>query len=114
MAKKRVTYRPGKVQGVFGVIWGGIFVIIGLVVAVPHYGAFGVLWTLMAVAITGYNAYLAFGKGKVGPEIYIEDDAAAPASDAEERLTELRNLYDRRLIAEEEYEAKLKEILDKL
>ena len=113
MAKKRVTYRPGKVQGVFGVIWGGIFVIIGLVVAIPNFGAFGLLWTFLAVAITGYNAYLAFGKGKVGPEIYIEDDAA-PTSDAEERLTELRNLYDRRLITGEEYEAKRKEILDKL
>ena len=113
MAKKRVTYRPGKVQGVFGVIWGGIFVIIGLTVAIPHFGAFGVLWTLMALAITGYNAYLAFGKGKVGPEIYIEDDTA-PTSGAETRLTELRDLYDRRLITDEEYEAKRKEILDKL
>lgn len=113
MAKKRVTYRPGKVQGVFGVIWGAVFVVIGVTVAIPHFSLFGVLWTLLAVAITGYNAYLAFGKGKVGPEIYIEDDAA-PASDAEERLTELRNLYDRRLITEEEYEAKRKKILDKL
>ena len=113
MAKKRVTYRPGKVQGVFGVIWGAVFVVIGVTVAIPHFSLFGVLWTLLAVAITGYNAYLAFGKGKVGPEIYIEDDAA-PASDAEERLTELRNLYDRRLITEEEYQAKRKEILDKL
>ena len=66
MAKKKVTYRPGKVQGVFGVIWGAVFVIIGLVVAIPHFGAFGLLWTLLALAITGYNAYLAFGKGKVG------------------------------------------------
>ena len=46
--------------------------------------------------------------------LYIEADAAAPASAAEERLTELRNLYDRRLITEEEDEAKRKEILDKL
>ena len=113
MVKKKVTYRPGKVQGVFGVIWGAVFVVIGVTVAIPHFSLFGVLWTLLAVAITGYNAYLAFGKGKVGPEIYIEDDAT-PASDAEERLTELRNLYDRRLITEEEYEAKRKEILDRL
>ena len=38
----------------------------------------------------------------------------ASALSKEERLTELRNLYDRRLITEEEYEAKRKEILDKL
>ena len=30
--RKRVTYRPGKAQGAFGTIWGGIFVLIGLFV----------------------------------------------------------------------------------
>ena len=49
---RRVTYRPGKTAGVFGIIWGGIFVLIGIFVAIPHFGAFGILWTLMALAIT--------------------------------------------------------------
>lgn len=38
--RKRVTYRPGKAQGAFGTIWGGIFVLIGLFVVIPH------LWTV--------------------------------------------------------------------
>ena len=35
-------------------------------------------------------------------------------SDAEARLTELRSLYDRGLITEEEYEAKRRDILSDL
>ena len=32
MRKKRVTYRPGKTAGAFGVIWGSIFILIGVFV----------------------------------------------------------------------------------
>ena len=116
MRKKRVTYRPGKASGIFGIVWGSIFIIIGLVVAIPTFGAFGILWTLMAIGITGYNAYCAFGKGYAGPEIRIEEDTGGPAErgDTETRLRELRNLYDRSLITEEEYEQKRRDILKEL
>ena len=43
-----------------------------------------------------------------------DDRRAAPRSDAEARLTELRSLYDRGLITEEEYEAKRCDILSDL
>ena len=46
--RKRVTYRPGKAQGAFGTIWGGIFVLIGLFVVIPTFGPFGIIWTLGA------------------------------------------------------------------
>ena len=117
MRKKRVTYRPGKTAGAFGVVWGAIFILIGIFVAIPTFGTFGILWTLMAVGITAYNAYCAFGKGYVGPEISIEDDGSSPAGgsrDTEERLRELQSLYDRSLITREEYEEKRKEILKDL
>ncbi len=119
MSKKRVTYRPGKTGGVFGIVWGGIFVVIGIAVAIPTFGAFGILWTLMALGITAYNAYCAFGKGYVGPEIQIEDDleetgGKEAAGTAQSRLEELRGLYDQHLITEEEYEAKRREILKEL
>jgi len=116
--RRRVTYRPSKAHGIFGVVWGGLFVLIGLFVVIPNFGPFGIIWTLAAVAITGMNAYHAFGKGYIGPEINIEDEAAgyheAGASSIEARLQELRNLYDRSLITEEEYEAKKQEILKEL
>ena len=57
MRRRRVTYRPSKAQGAFGVAVGAIFVVIGLVMVIPIFGLFGVLWTLIAVGITGMNAY---------------------------------------------------------
>ena len=117
MPRKKITYRPSKTQGAFGIVWGGIFVVIGLVVAIPNFGAFGILWTLMTIGITGYNAYCAFGKGYAGPEIHIEEDGGPlfpEGTSAEARLQELRNLYDRSLITQEEYEAKRQEILKEL
>lgn len=118
--KKRITYRPSKTGSAFGGVVGVIFVLIGLFIAIPTFGAFGVLWTLIAVGITGMNFYQAFGKGYVGPEIHIEDEEAderspsAGAGDAAARLKELQSLYDQRLITAEEYEEKRKEILKDL
>ena len=128
MARKRVTYRPSKTGSVLGGVVGVIFVLIGLFVVIPTFsmgggfGAiFGVFWTILAAVIAGTNFYQAFGKGYIGPEIHIEEeggaahaqDAAAPG-DTQARLTELRALYDQRLITQEEYEQKRKEILEEL
>ena len=116
MSRRKVTYRPGKASGIFGSVWGGLFVLIGLVVVIPAFGPFGILWTLAALVITGMNAYHAFGKNYAGPEIHIEEESGQyeGSSSIEARLQELRNLYDRSLITEEEYEAKKKEILKEL
>ena len=118
MARRRVTYRPSKAAGVVGIVFGGIFVLIGIFVAIPTAGPFGILWTLAAAAITAGNAYTAFGKKYVGPEINIEEDPEenfdAGGSSIEARLLELRNLYDRHLITDEEYETKRQEILKEL
>ena len=121
MARKRVTHRPSKAGTALGGVVGGLFVLIGLFVAIPTFGLFGVLWTLIAVGITGANLYQAFGKGYVGPEIHIEEESdsehaqpAAAPGDTQARLTELRALYDQRLITQEEYEQKRREILKEL
>ena len=111
--RRRMRYRPSKASCVFGGIVGIIFSCIGLFVVIPSFGPFGILWTLLAVCITGYNAYVAFGKKYIGPEVHIEDETP-PSEDPEERLRKLRELYDQRLITEEEYEAKRREILGEL
>ena len=51
-----------------------------------------------------------------GYEITDESDDGAKErkSDAEVRLEELQTLYDRRLITEEEYQEKRRDILDRL
>ena len=117
MRRKRVTYRPSKSQAVFGGVVGAFFVLIGIFVVIPTFGAFGILWTLMAVGITGMNLYHAFGSGYSGPEIHIEEEGAGnplPGGDTQSRLQELQALNDQRLITQEEYEAKRKEILKEL
>lgn len=113
--RRRVTYRPSKASAVLGGVVGVIFVFIGLFVAIPQAGLFGLLWTGVAVAITATNFYQAFGEGYIGPDIKIEDDDGTGIKEtAEERLKKLQSLYDQRLITPEEYEEKRKEILKEL
>ncbi len=109
----KVTYRPGTSSGIMGLIFGSVFVLLGIFVAI--------LWTLLAVCITGFNAYQAFGKSYQGPEIHFEQDGEIPGSsgtsptgETEQRLKELRALYDQRLITQEEYDRKREEILNRL
>ena len=114
--RRKVTYRPSRITGIIGLVMGGIFVLIGVFVAIPASGLFGVLWTLFAVAITAFNAYNAFGRKYVGPEIHIEDEPAGEDGDgsAAGRLSELEELRGRGLITDEEYEKKREEILSEL
>ena len=133
MKRRRVTYRPNKAQGALGVVFGVIFIAIGLFVVTPVFGPFGLLWTLMAVGITAANGYQAFGKKYIGPEIQIEEEdtqeergEASPALgqghdhiptvalDARERLEQLENLKDAGLITQEEYQKKREEIVSRL
>lgn len=129
MKRRRVTYRPSKAQGAFGVTVGVVFVIIGLFMVIPIFGLFGVLWTLVAVGITAMNAYQAFGKGYTGPQITIEEDeeprrgaSSSPVSenhdhisstslDVKGRLEQLKELKEAGLLSQEEYDKKRQEIL---
>lgn len=123
--RKKVTYRPSKAQASFGGIIGIIFVLIGVFVAIPVAGAFGILWTLIAVGITGMNFYQAFGKSYTGPEILIEEEASSSPMEEEhsassiepspqKRLEQLEHLKESGLITEEEYKSKREEILKTL
>lgn len=128
MRRRRVTYRPSKAQGAFGVVFGVVFVMIGLFMVIPVFGPFGILWTLIAVGITAMNAYQAFGKNYTGPQITIEEDeelSRAPSSPASQthdhipstsldvkgRLEQLKELKEAGLLTQEEYDKKRQEIL---
>lgn len=91
-------------------VWGGLVVRIGVVVVIPAFGWFGIIWTLAAIAITVMNGYQVFGKKYVGSEINIEEESVENSgicrTSMEVRLQQLRNLYDCSLITEEEYENK--------
>ena len=115
--KKRMRYQPSKSQSIFGGLVGLVFCFIGLFIVIPTFGLFGIFWTAIAAFITVRSFVMAAGKADVGSYV-IEDESDVPGTKngqtAEERLTELQNLYDRRLISTEEYEAKRKEILEEL
>jgi len=130
--RRRVTYRPSKAQGTFSLIFGGIFVLIGLFVVIPIFGPFGLLWTLVAAVGTGMDAYRTFGKKYVGPEINIEeeerlggrrvspppaethDHIPSTALDAKRRLEQLESLKSAGLIDGQEYQRKRNQILEEL
>ena len=115
--RKRMRYQPSKSQSMFSGAVGVIFCLIGLFVVVPTFGLFGLLWTAIAVFMTIRSFAVAQGKADMGSYV-IEDESSEAGTKngqtAEERLTELQNLYDRRLISTEEYEAKRREILEEL
>lgn len=124
--RRNIKIRPSKQASIPGFIVGLIFVGIGIFVAIPNVGAFGVLWTGVAIVITITNGINAFGsKGIPSEEIYIEDDYEYNDSinkenlykreiDFEEKLRKLKSLKDDGIISDVEYEMKRTEILNNI
>jgi len=117
---KGIKVKPSKPASLFGMIVGIVFVFIGLFVVIPNAGMFGVFWTLIAVGITGFQAYNFFGdKGVASWEIDIDTGANAETNnqstsvsgDFETRLRKLNSLKEDGLITEEEFQKKREEIL---
>ena len=126
MSAKRVKVKPGKAQSKMGFIVGLVFVGIGIFVASPTFGLFGIFWT----AIAAFIAYSHYKNGFTDEgfpthEIIIDEDELSAmreeggsgdfaGDDIEARLKTLASLYDQGLITGEEYEAKRKEILEEI
>ena len=49
--RRRMRYQPSKAQCIFTGIIGIFFCLIGLFVALPNFGLFGLVWTGIAVVI---------------------------------------------------------------
>lgn len=114
---KNIRVKPGKTQSKIGVATGLVFCCIGLFFIIPTFGPFGILWTIMAVIITVINSLNAFSeKGVPTHEIVMEDDddIVSKEDSIKERLKKLKEMYEDELITSEEYEAKKKELIDKL
>ena len=129
MSRKRVRVKPGKAQSTVSFVVGLAFVLVGLVMVVPTFGPFGLLWTGVAVAITVIHGLNAFGKkGVPTMEIYSEeedDEVPSPAREdhdhipstaltTQERLEQLQTLKEAGLLTDEEYRNKREEILREL
>lgn len=78
--RRRMEYRPSRSSSAFGLVVGLLFVLLGLFVIIPQFGAFGLIWTLISLGITIVNAVNTFSdKGVASGVIHIEDEEEAPA-----------------------------------
>ncbi|MBQ6835148.1 MAG: SHOCT domain-containing protein [Lachnospiraceae bacterium] len=133
---KKIKVRPGKTQSKAGFIVGIMFCLIGIFVAIPMAGLFGVLWTGVAVWITYSHYRNGFTDKPISNRVIeIEDDGSSAtvrtgafddfrtshdvhmetdSGDIEGRLRQLQSLYQQELITREEYENKRQEILGRL
>ena len=118
--RRNIHYKPSKSASILSGVIACAMGVFGLFTT-PSIGAmigFKAIWCLMAFGMGIYNFLLAAGVVKYngGYEITDETDDGAKErkSDAEVRLEELQTLYDRRLITEEEYQEKRRDILDRL
>ncbi len=113
---RRVRVLPSKPVSALGMIVGLVFVCIGIFVAIPIFGPFGILWTLVAAAIAIFNALNVFSnRGIATTEIDIEgDDFLGRQSEQlpfDERLRKLEQLRKEELITELEYRQKREELM---
>lgn len=132
---KKIHVRPSKSQSKAGFAVGIIFCLIGVVIAIPTFGPFGIFWTAIAGWITYVNYRNGFTDQAIDSRVIeIEDDGRdvhvtshggyhsysydtqgrAFDDSVEERLRKLQSLYDQSLITYEEYEQKRKDILKDL
>ena len=120
---KKINVKPSKEQSTAGFFVGIVFCLIGLFVAIPNFGPFGVFWTVIAIVITvmhGKNAFTE--KGIATHEIIIEDTTTTTInnenrefeSDTKKRLEEIKYLYDSGFITKEEYDDKRKKIINNI
>ncbi len=134
---KKIHVRPSGEQSKVGFAVGIIFCLIGLFVAIPVFGIFGVFWTAIAGWITYTHWRNGFTDKKIASKVIeiedtedgnitvtshpgfgasytINESERSSGSDIESRLKSLQNLYDQRLITREEYDEKKQEILKEL
>jgi hypothetical protein len=106
----RVGVKPGKAVSVVGLVVGGLFVVLGIAVVVPTFGAFGLLWTAVAGVIALFYAYNLFSRR--GLSAY-EVDVQSPGSvdDLDASLRKLARLKDDGLLSEQDYEQKRAEVM---
>lgn len=112
--------RPSKAISAMVLFASIAFVLLGVGYVIPNFGAFGVLWTIFALAIGAYHAFNLLSDRGVAEQV-VEFDAsnearpdAPPAASAEERLRGLDDLRQKGLLSEDEYQQQRKKIVGEL
>ena len=106
----RIGVKPGRALSTMGMIVGIAFVLLGIFVAIPMAGLFGIFWTIVALAITLYHGYNAFSsKGAATYDVNIDGGNATSQLDAD--LRKLAKLKDDGLLSPAEFEQKRAELM---
>ena len=119
-----------RMMGVVHAVFGFVFVVIALTQLIPHAGLIGLPFLAAGAFFCINGIRLAVSKNgmahRVGYDVETgieretivgimdEEDDTHAGGDVEERMKQLRSLYDQRLITQEEYEQKRQEILKEL
>lgn len=119
-----------RLMGVVHAVFGFVFVVIALTQIIPHAGLIGLPFLAAGAFFCINGIRLAVSKNgmahRVGYDVETgieretivgimdEVDDARAGGGVEERMKQLRALYDQRLITQEEYEQKRQEILKEL
>ena len=132
--RKRVTVRPSKASAGFGLFVGIIFCIIGVVIVIPTFGLFGLLWTAIAAGITVTNwkqySHKPEDREMYGYEVAVDDletvsgskepyqresfEGSDTKEDIQGRLELVEQLYQEGTITREEYDLKRQQILNEI
>ena len=107
MARGRI--RPSKPASILGLIVGIGLVLFGVAVGIPTFGAFGVLWTIVAIVITAYSAVNAFTKQGIAEQVVEFDEQTV-----EERLRRLEDLKRAGVLSDVEYQEQRRRIITEL
>ena len=100
------AYPLDRTRTVISMVWGGIFTLFGLTVLIPVFSWFGIVWTLLAGAITGLAVWQFFVKKY--PVSRGEQD------DVLRQLDLLEDLRAAGLIDDREYWERRQKILEEL
>lgn len=118
-----------RLMGVVHAVFGFVFVVIALTQIIPHAGLIGLPFLAAGAFFCINGIRLAVSKNgmahRVGYDVetgieretivgIMDEVDDARAGGVEERMKQLRALYDQRLITQEEYEQKRQEILKEL
>jgi hypothetical protein len=110
---RQYRVKPSKPTSVLALAVGLLLVALGFIMAIPQFGVFGIVWTLVAAAITVYHAVNLFtDRGVANQVVTAEGDPNPPPElPFDERLRRLDKLRADGLLTDDEYGRKRAEIL---
>lgn len=118
--EKKKDLRASQDQLVMNGIFSCIFFLIGIILVAPNaleYGVLGILltalWLIGSAAAAGVNFYQA-ARWQPAPVEEETPPEETQEGTLEARLKRLQSLYEQKLITEEEYQSKKKELLGEL